>query len=159
MINRMRGTLKINAKEIEVSFPSDAVLLDVLRAYGYTEVHRGCDEGMCGACSVLLDGKLVPSCQVFAASAIDSEIITITALGYPNKPHPIQQAFVDAGAIQCGYCTPAMILASYALLKNNPDPTEDDIKTALDGIICRCSGYVKIIEAVRLASSYWRGRA
>ena len=155
----MKGIFIINAKETEASFPPDAVLLDVLRSNGCSEVHRGCDEGMCGACSVLLDGKLVPSCQVLAASVIGSEITTISALGSPNKPHPIQQAFTDAGAIQCGYCTPAMILATYALLKNNPNPTEDDIKTALDGNICRCSGYIKIMEAVKLASNYWRDRA
>ena len=154
----MRGTFKINSNEIEISFPPDAVLLDVLRLDGCPEVHRGCDEGVCGACSVLLNGDLVPSCHVLAASAIGSEITTITALGSPNSPHPIQRAFVDSGAIQCGYCTPAMILAAYALLKNNKNPTEEDIKTALDGIICRCSGYVKIMEAVKLASNYWRDR-
>ncbi|MCL1940446.1 MAG: (2Fe-2S)-binding protein [Synergistaceae bacterium] len=155
----MRGIFKVNANEIEMTFPPEAVLVDVLRVHGYPEVHRGCDEGTCGACSVLLNGELVPSCQVLAASAIGSEITTITALGTPNKPHPIQKAFADAGAIQCGYCTPAMVLAAYALLKNNADPTEDDIRTALDGNICRCSGYVKIMEAVKLASNYWRDRA
>jgi carbon-monoxide dehydrogenase small subunit len=155
----MRGIFKVNENEVEASFPPDAVLIDVLRTSGYPEVHRGCDEGTCGTCLVLLNGNPVPSCQVLAASAIGSKIITITAFGSPNKPHPIQQAFVDSGAIQCGYCTPAMILATYALLKNNHNPTEEEIKTALDGNICRCSGYIKIMEAVKLASSYWRDRA
>lgn len=153
----MNGKFKINGRETELPFEPEAVLVDVLRLNGHAEVHRGCDEGNCGVCGVILNGALVPSCQVFAASAIDCEIMTIAALGTPNKPHPIQQAFVDSGAIQCGYCTPAMILATYVLLQNNPNPTDDDISRALDGNLCRCSGYVKILEAVRRAIRYWRG--
>lgn len=152
----MNGIFNINGRKTEITFEPDALLVDVLRLNGHPEVHRGCDEGLCGVCSVILDGALVPSCQVLAATAMDSEIITITALGTPNNPHPIQQAFVDSGAIQCGYCTPAMVLATWALLKNNPSPTEEDIVKALDGNICRCSGYVKIVSAVKLAASRWR---
>lgn len=153
----MNGKFTINGQEIEIDFAPEAVLVDVLRLNGFPEVHRGCDEGTCGVCCVILNGALVPSCQVLAASAMGSEIMTITALGQPNKPHPIQQAFVDSGAIQCGYCTPAMILATYVLLKDNPNPSDDEIAHALDGNICRCSGYVKIFSAVRLAARYWRG--
>jgi carbon-monoxide dehydrogenase small subunit len=106
---------------------------------------------------VLLDGKLVNSCQVLAATAQDAEIVTIKGLGNLHEPHPIQRAFVDAGAVQCGFCTPGMVLAAYALLQKNADPSEMEIREALDGNLCRCTGYVKIVEAVALAARRMRG--
>lgn len=147
----MKGVFKINGKERELTFKSYHTLLDVLRDNGYTEVKEGCREGECGACVVLLDGKLVNSCQVLAASAVGSEILTVKGIGDLHSPHPIQEAFVEAGAVQCGFCTPGMVLATYYLFSKNKNPDEEDIKQALDGNLCRCTGYVKIIHAVKLA--------
>lgn len=146
----------INGVEKVLSFEPDATLLQVLRDGGFTEVKRGCDTGECGACAVVLNGDLVTSCKVYAASVVGSEILTAKGLGTVQNPHPIQQAFVDAGAIQCGFCTPGMVMATYALLSKNPYPTDDEIKRALDGNKCRCTGYVKIFDAVRLAAERMR---
>jgi aerobic-type carbon monoxide dehydrogenase small subunit (CoxS/CutS family) len=148
----MEGEFIINGRKVRISFQSDTTLLTVLRENGYKEVKEGCREGQCGSCVILLDGKLVNSCQVFAASAMGKKIMTVRGLGDLHDPHPIQTAFVDAGAVQCGFCTPGMILATYYLLGKNPDPDDDEIKRALDGNLCRCTGYVKIIEAVKLAA-------
>ncbi len=149
----MEGNSTINGKSMRFLFHSDATLLSVLRENGYIEVKEGCREGQCGACVILLDGKLVNSCQVLAATAMDREILTVRGLGDVHSPHPIQSAFVESGAVQCGYCTPGMILATYCLLIRNPHSQEEDIKRALDGNLCRCTGYVKIIEAVKLAAA------
>jgi carbon-monoxide dehydrogenase small subunit len=148
----MTGTVSINGKELRISLRGDEVLLDVLRELGYTEVKEGCREGACGSCLVLLEGVLVNSCQILAASAAGMEITTVKGLGTIHQPHPIQEAFVEAGAVQCGFCTPGMVLAAFALLKRNPRPSEQQIRHALDGNLCRCTGYVKIIEAVKLAA-------
>ncbi len=153
----MEAVFRINGKEKTFSFDSDATLLAVLRDSGYTEIKEGCREGACGACVVLLDGLLINSCQVFAASAAGKEIITVRGLGDVHSPHPVQSAFVDSGAVQCGYCTPGMVLAAYSLLQKNPDPDDSEIKRALDGNLCRCTGYVKIVEAVRLAAGRMQG--
>ena len=152
----MEGTFKINGKETKAVFSPDSVLLTLLRENGFTEVKEGCREGECGACLVLLDGKLVNSCQVLAGSAVGKEITTVKGIGNIHSPHPIQRAFVDTGAVQCGFCTPGMVLAAYYLLNENPDPDDDEIRRALDGNLCRCTGYVKIIEAVRLAAKQIR---
>ncbi|MBA7526794.1 Nicotinate dehydrogenase small FeS subunit [subsurface metagenome] len=154
----MEGTFRINGEEKKIIFSSAATLITLLRENGYTEVKEGCSEGACGACVILLDGKLVNSCQVFAASALEKEITTVRGLGDIHDPHPIQSAFADAGAVQCGFCTPGMVLATYFLLKNNPEPKDDEIKRALDGNLCRCTGYVKIIDAVRLAAKRMQGK-
>ena len=148
----MTGSLHINGTELQTSFRGDELLLDVLRNLGCTEVKEGCKEGACGSCLVLLDGVLVNSCQVLAASALGREITTVKGLGTFHKPHPIQEAFVEAGAVQCGFCTPGMVLAAFALLKKNPKPKETEIRHALDGNLCRCTGYVKIIGAVKMAA-------
>ena len=152
----MEGIFKINGEDKKFFFNSCAILLDVLRENGYTEVKDGCREGECGACVVILDGKLVNSCQVFAGSAIGKDIKTVKGLGDIHSPHLIQIAFVESGAVQCGFCTPGMVLAAYNLLKYNPNPTEDEIKRALDGNLCRCTGYVKIIDAVKMAAKKMR---
>jgi len=148
----MEGIFTINGKKKNLVFKPEATLSAVLRDNGFTEVKEGCNAGECGSCVVVLGGRLVNSCQVFAASAIGKEIVTARGLGDVHNPHPIQQAFVDVGSVQCGFCTPGKVLATYCLLKNNPDPSDDEIKEALHGILCRCTGYVKIIEAVRLAA-------
>ncbi len=148
----MSGSLHINGTELQTSFRGNELLLDVLRNLGCTEVKEGCREGACGSCLVLLDGVLVNSCQVLAASALGREITTVKGLGSFHEPHPIQEAFVEAGAVQCGFCTPGMVLATFALLKKNPKPEEAEIRHALDGNLCRCTGYVKIIEAVKMAA-------
>lgn len=147
----MRINLKINGKlrALEIS-PGD-ILLEVLRREGYKGVKKGCMQGECGACAVLINGRPVNSCLVLAADVDGMEITTIEGIGTPDNPHILQESFVDAGAVQCGYCTPGMIISAKALLDKNPAPTEDEIKKALDGNYCRCTGYVKIIEAVKLA--------
>ncbi|MDC7227110.1 MAG: (2Fe-2S)-binding protein [Spirochaetales bacterium] len=141
----------INGKDVVFTINPKDSLLKVLRDNGYTEVHNGCQTGDCGACVVILNGRTVNSCMVLAASAKDGEILTVKALGDIHNPHPIQRAFAESGAVQCGFCTPGQILSTYALLLENHDPDEKDIRRALDGNICRCTGYVKILEAVKLA--------
>lgn len=148
----MQGRFRVNGKDYSWTFDAGATLLDVLRKNGVTEVKEGCREGQCGCCAVLLDGVLVDSCQVFAATAMEREILTSKGLGDLREPSVVQQAFVDAGAVQCGFCTPGMVLATHALLEEHPEPTEEEIAAGLDGNLCRCTGYVKIAEAVRLAS-------
>lgn len=152
----MKAHFKINGRDVAARFSPEALLLDVLRDNGHEEVKEGCRTGECGACVVLLDGKPVNSCRVLAAGVAGREITTVKGLGSLHEPHPVQTAFVDSGAVQCGFCTPGMVLASYALLKENPNPTDEEIKTALDGNLCRCTGYVKIIDAVRLAAERMR---
>jgi aerobic-type carbon monoxide dehydrogenase small subunit (CoxS/CutS family) len=149
----MRQVFKINSIEKELLLNPGDTLLQTLRDNGYTEVKCGCSEGECGACLVLLEDLPVNSCQVFALSVKDKKITTVKGIGTLHYPHIIQKAFVEAGADQCGFCTPGMIIASYALLKKNPKPTKQEINEALDGNLCRCTGYVKIVEAVEKAAS------
>jgi|UniRef100_A0A7C4Y6Y4 aerobic-type carbon monoxide dehydrogenase small subunit (CoxS/CutS family) len=145
----MEGEFIINGKRKVIQFENDDLLLDVLRNNGYKEVKCGCREGTCGSCVVILDEKLVNSCQVFAATATGKKIITSKGLGDIKNPHKIHKALVDAGAVQCGFCTPGMVLAIYYLLKEEKNPDEEKIKEYLDGNLCRCTGYEKIIEAVK----------
>ena len=144
--------ITVNGTKREFRFQPDASLLTVLRDNGYTEVHNGCATGDCGSCVVIMNGKTVNSCMVLAASAVKSEIMTVKALGDIHNPHPLQRAFAECGAVQCGFCTPGQILSAYVLLSENPDPDYDQIVKALDGNICRCTGYKKIIDAVQQAS-------
>jgi carbon-monoxide dehydrogenase small subunit len=152
----VEGVFKINGTERLLRFSASSTLLSVLRENGHTEVKEGCAEGQCGACLILLEGRLINSCQVFAASAMGKEILTVRGLGDIHNPHPIQRAFVETGAIQCGYCTPGMILATYALLQESSDPSREEIRRALDGNLCRCTGYEKIVDAVMLAAERMR---
>jgi len=149
----MRQIFKINSAEKELTLNPGDTLLQTLRDNGYTEVKCGCSEGECGACLVLLEDMPVNSCQVFAMSVKDKKITTVKGIGNLYHPHIIQKAFVEAGADQCGFCTPGMVIASYALLKKNPKPTKQEINEALDGNLCRCTGYVKIVEAVENAAA------
>ena len=127
--------------------------MDVLRRQGYFGVKRGCEKGECGACTVLVNGRAVNSCLMFAAQAEGAEILTIEGLAEGGKLHPIQEAFLDHGAAQCGFCTPGMALSAKALLDRRPHPTEAEVREALAGNLCRCTGYVKPVEAVLDAAS------
>lgn len=139
----------VNGEAVNLDVMPHATLLDVLRNdLELTGTKYGCGEGECGACSVLLNGKVVNSCLVLALECEGSQVLTIEGLRTNGKLHPIQKAFVDHGAIQCGFCTPGMIMATYALLETNPSPTEADVRRGLEGNLCRCTGYRKIVDAV-----------
>ena len=116
---------------------------------GLVGAKGACEEGECGSCSVLVDGQLVCSCLVLAASAVDQPVVTVEGLAEPGAPTDVQQAFVTAGAVQCGFCTPGLVMAAHALLDRNPEPTETEIREELSGNICRCTGYGRLIEAVQ----------
>lgn len=148
----MNAEFSINGRARALEFDGADTLLTVLRAAGYTEVKQGCAHGECGSCLVLLDGEPVNACQVFAATAAGREITTSRGLTPDGSPHPIHHAFADTGAVQCGFCTPGMVVAAYALLGKRSEPTDAEIAEALSGNICRCTGYVKTVEAVRLAA-------
>jgi len=142
--------LKVNGKDHELAVDTNQILVDLLRYdLGLTGTKKGCGTGECGACAVILNGKPVNACLVLAVQANGAEILTIEGLKPSQGLHPLQQAFVEKGAIQCGFCTPGMILSASSLLKQNPNPTEDEIRAALSGNLCRCTGYQKIVEAVQ----------
>ncbi len=141
--------LRVNGEDYEVFVEPYKLLSEVLREeLNLTGVKEGCQTGECGACTVLIDGKAVRSCLTLAIQARGKEIITIESLAKDGQLHPLQQAFVDYFAVQCGYCTPGMILAAKALLDKNPDPTEEEIREGLSGNLCRCTGYIQIVKAV-----------
>jgi carbon-monoxide dehydrogenase small subunit len=142
-------TLNVNGEEFELLTEVHRTLLEVLREnLGLTGTKRGCDLGTCGACTVLIEGKPYLSCLTLAADVQGKKIVTIEGLAQDGEPHPLQKAFVQKGAIQCGFCTPGMILTAKAFLDENPNPSEEEVKQAISGNICRCTGYVKIVEAV-----------
>ena len=144
----------VNGKPYALVVQSHERLLDVLRdRLGLKGTKEGCSTGDCGICAVLMDGKLINSCLVFAIQARNKEIVTIEGVGTAEKLHPIQRAFMKWNASQCGYCIPAMILAGKELLDRNPNPTTEDIRKATSGIICRCTGYSKIFEAIKAAAA------
>lgn len=150
-------SLNVNGKDHTLEVEEDMRLIDLLREkLGLTGVKEGCSEGECGACTVIMDGEVVNSCLVMAFQAEGSSILTIEGLGDEENIHPIQQAFIDVGAVQCGYCTPGMILAAKALLDKNPNPTEEEIREAISGNLCRCTGYNKIVQAVDKAKEVLR---
>jgi len=145
--------LRVNGFEYDVLVMPHWTLLDVLREeIGLTGTKKGCDKGECGACTVIINGQAILSCMVLAIQAQGKDILTIEGLSRGGKLDAVQDAFVKYGAIQCGFCTPGMIMTSRALLNKNPRPSEEEIKKALSGNLCRCTGYMKIIEAVKNAS-------
>ncbi len=145
--------LKVNGRQHQCALPPNVTLLRALReCLGYLDVKNGCEKGDCGACAVLLNGKAVNSCMVLAWQADGAEIVTDAGLGTASKPHPIQQAFAEYGAAQCGYCTPGMVVAASALLDANPRPTEAEIRAAISGNLCRCTGYGQIVRAIQAAA-------
>ena len=146
-------TFKVNGKEVSVDVAPGEMLVDVLREkLGLTGTKVGCREGECGVCSIILNGKLIASCLVPVMKADRGTILTIEGLEQNGKMHRIQKKFIEDGAIQCGFCTPAMVLAGKALLDENPHPTREEIQLAISGILCRCTGYQKIIKAIDSAS-------
>ena len=149
----MRVTLSVNGEAREADVPSATLLVELLREHlGLTGTKVGCGHGECGACTVLLDGEPVKSCLVFAAQCEGRDVTTIEGLAEDGRLDRIQEAFVEAGAVQCGFCTPGMIIATAALLAENESPTRAEIEEAVSGNLCRCTGYVKIVDAVELAA-------
>src|SRR5919197_2620092 len=150
----------LNGERVEVAFAPHKTLLEVLREdLALTGTKHGCELGECGTCTVLLDGKPVLSCLALGLACAGRRVKTVEGMAQGGKLHPLQEAFAELGAAQCGYCTPAFLLAAEALLAANPRPTRDDIKQALSGNLCRCTGYVKIYEAVELAAARLRGES
>jgi carbon-monoxide dehydrogenase small subunit len=151
-------TLKVNGDSRAVVFPTHHTLLEVLREeLGLTGTKHGCELGECGTCTVLVDGRPLLSCLVLAAEMEGREIETVEGLQEGNRLHPLQETFADLGAAQCGYCTPGILLAAKALVARNPRPSREEIRAALAGNLCRCTGYIKILEAVEGAAAKLRG--
>lgn len=155
----MKLEMTINGVARTLEAAADARLADVLRGAGYLGVKQGCHDGTCGSCVVLVDGRAMSSCILLAGQAHGRSIETVEGLGNIDAPHPLQQAFVDEAAVQCGFCTPGMLMSAKALLDQNPDPTDAEIVRALDGNLCRCTGYTKIISGVKRAASILRGES
>jgi aerobic carbon-monoxide dehydrogenase small subunit len=146
-------TLRVNGIAYEQSVEPRRLLVDLLRDdLGLTGTHIGCEHGVCGTCTVLFNGETVRSCLLFALQADGAEILTVEGLSRGDQLHPLQQAFRDAQGLQCGFCTPGMLMLSYELLRENPSPTEEEIREGISANLCRCTGYQSIIEAVRLAA-------
>lgn len=142
-------TMKLNGEKVTVQVKPSALLVEVLRdQLELTGTKVACGEGECGACTVLLDGQPVNSCLVPALKAQGREVLTVEGLAPLGELHPLQKAFVEHGAVQCGYCTPGMLMSAKALLDRNPNPTEEEVRLAISGNLCRCTGYAKIVEAI-----------
>ncbi len=153
----MKIRFTVNGRQVERETDAETRLLDLLREdLALTGTKEGCGEGECGACTVLIDGRAVNSCLVLAPQVDGKSVLTIEGLAQGGALHPIQQAFVEKGSVQCGFCTPGFIMSTVALLQDNPDPTDEEILTALEGNLCRCTGYTKIVEAVRAAAERMR---
>ena len=150
----MRVELDVNSERREADVWAGESLLTTLRdRLELPGSKNACEQGECGSCSVLLDGELVCSCLVLAAQADGHDVVTVEGLAEEDVLHPVQEAFADAGAVQCGFCTPGFVVAAADLLRRIPDPSDDEIREALSGNVCRCTGYAKIFDAVRLAAS------
>jgi carbon-monoxide dehydrogenase small subunit len=149
----LRITVRVNGEEREADcWEGESLLYTLREQLGFPGSKNACEQGECGSCSVLLDGTLVCACLVLAAQADGHDVTTVEGLAADDELHPVQQAFVDAGAVQCGFCTPGLVVATADLLRQNPSPTDDEIREALSGNLCRCTGYAKIFDAVRAAA-------
>jgi carbon-monoxide dehydrogenase small subunit len=149
----MRVRFRLNGRDVEVDVPPGRRLLDLLREdLGLTGTKEGCGEGECGACTVVVDGQPRLACLTAAIQVDGKEVLTIEGLAQSGALHPLQQAFIEAGGVQCGFCTPGIIMAAYALLSQNPHPTREEVRAWLSGNLCRCTGYEQIVEAVLLAA-------
>ena len=152
-MNILPVTIIVNGQEYSLEVEANERLLDTLRERLHmTGTKEGCSVGECGACSVILDGNLVNSCMVFTAQCDGAKVETVEGLGTAERLHPLQKAFIDHNAVQCGFCTPGMLMAAKALLDKNPNPTEAEIRQGLSGVLCRCTGYQQIVEAVKAAA-------
>lgn len=150
----------LNGKPARAEVESNTTLLKTLREYfGLTGAKEGCGKGECGACTVIVNGRAVNSCLILTSQISGAEVLTIEGLGSGEEPDPLQDAFVEAGAVQCGYCTPGMVLSARALLMKIPNPTTQEIKESIAGNICRCTGYVKIIEAIEKVAEAQENKA
>jgi carbon-monoxide dehydrogenase small subunit len=157
MKKKIRITL--NGKRTDLDVPTHRLLLDLLRdEIGLTGTKEGCGTGDCGACTVLLNGKAVNSCLIFSGELDGADVVTIEGLKIGPELHPVQQAFIQDGGVQCGYCTSGMLMMSKALLDENPDPSEEEIRFAISGNLCRCTGYAKIVKAVQDAAAELRAK-
>jgi aerobic carbon-monoxide dehydrogenase small subunit len=156
----MRVQLSINGEKHEAEVEPRLLLVHLLREnLRLTGTHIGCDTSHCGACTVLMDGRPVKSCTVFAVQANGRQLMTVEGLEQDGKLHPLQESFMSQHGLQCGYCTPGMLMTGYAFLQKNPTPTEDDIRAAISGNLCRCTGYVNIVKAVQHAAATLQGGA
>lgn len=155
--------IEVNGRSLRAAVSMDETLLDVLRdKLGFVEVKNGCGQGDCGACTVLLDGEAVNSCLTLAVQADGRSVTTTRGLGTPEDPHPLQTAFIDHGAVQCGFCSSGMILSAASFLRQNATPTRAEIREAISGNLCRCTGYTKIVDAIEAAAlglEHTEGRA
>ncbi len=149
-------SVEINGAARELTAPANETLLDCLRRHGHFEVKSGCEKGDCGACAVQIDGEAVDSCLTLAWTVEGRSITTLEGLTGADDAHPLIKAFLEQGAVQCGYCTPGVIIAAEAMLRETPDPTDEDIALALSGNLCRCTGYTKIFAAVKQAAAALR---
>ena len=148
----------VNGEAQSVDVPARRLLSDFLRDdLHLTGTKRGCETGICGACSVLVDGEVVKSCLMLAVQVQGREITTVEGLGQGDELHPLQESFMQCGGLQCGYCTPGFLMTSCAMLKNNPDPTVDEVRHGLNGNLCRCTGYTQIVESILTAAEKMRG--
>jgi len=154
----MQLRVKVNGEPMEWSIAPGELLLDLLRRQGYYGVKRGCEEGECGACTVLLNGQPVNSCLVFAAQTEGGEILTVEGMARGDRLDPLQEAFLDHGAVQCGFCTSGMLLSAKALLERSPHATAEEVIEVMAGHYCRCTGYLKPVEAVLAVASKKRGK-
>jgi aerobic carbon-monoxide dehydrogenase small subunit len=147
-------TVRVNGMEVEALVEPRLTLADFLReTIGLTGTKLGCEHGVCGACTVLLNGETVRSCLMFAIQAAGANVTTVEAFEHEGELHPLQQAFADQHGLQCGFCTPGVLISTYAFLKENPNPSDEEIRVALSGNICRCTGYQGIVNSVRKAAS------
>ncbi|MBS3736307.1 MAG: (2Fe-2S)-binding protein [Candidatus Bipolaricaulota bacterium] len=153
----MQLEITVNGKHLERKVDGDQRLIDFLREeLGFTGVKEGCGVGECGACTVLIDGESVLSCLTRVAQVDGKEVLTVEGLAEGEDLHPVQQAFVETGGVQCGFCTPGFIMVAVELLERNPDPSREEIREWIEGNICRCTGYVKIVDAIELAAERMR---